>query len=51
VKYDKIFIIIFLFSGIIPSVFGEVFIENDQQYVGDDNSFHVVGEIINNLSP
>ena len=46
---EKFFIIIFLFSGIIPPVFGEAFIENDQQYIGDDNSLHIVGEITNNL--
>lgn len=39
----------FLFGGIISSAFGDVFIENDQQYVGDDKSLHVVGEITNNL--
>ncbi len=33
----------------IPFVFGEVYIQNDQQYVGNDNSIHVVGEIVNNL--
>jgi len=46
---EKFFIIIFLFAGITPSVFGEAFIENDQQYIGDDKSLHVVGEITNNL--
>ena len=46
---EKFFITIFLFVGIIPPVFGEVFIENDQQYVGDDESLHIVGEITNNL--
>ena len=46
---ERIFIMIFLFAGIIPSVFGEAFIENDQQFIGDDKSLHVVGEITNNL--
>lgn len=46
---ERVFIIIFLFVGIIPSIFGEVFIENDQQFFGDDKSLHVVGEITNNL--
>ncbi len=46
---EKFFIIVFLFAGITPSVFGEAFIENDQQYIGDDKSLHVVGEITNNL--
>ena len=46
---EKFFIIIFLFVGLIPSVFAEAFIENDQQFIGDDKSLHVVGEISNNL--
>ncbi len=46
---EQVLIIIFLFVGITPSVFGEVFIENDQQFIGDDKSLHVVGEITNNL--
>ena len=29
--------------------FADVVIQNDQSYVGDDSSFHVVGEIQNNL--
>jgi len=33
----------------MPSAFGEVFIQNDQQYIGDDNALHIVGEIKNNL--
>ena len=46
---EKIFIIIIIFVGLIPLAFGEVFIQNDQQYIGDDNALHIVGEIINNL--
>ena len=34
---------------VIPNAFAEVTIQNDQHYVGDDGSFHVVGEILNNL--
>ena len=34
---------------VIPNAFGEVIIQNDQHYIGDDGSFHVVGEILNNL--
>jgi hypothetical protein len=45
----KIFIIIIIFSGITPLAFGEAFIQNDQQYIGDDDAFHIVGEIKNNL--
>ena len=46
---EKFFIVVFLFVGLIPAVFGEAFIENDQQFIGDDKSLHVVGEITNNL--
>lgn len=46
---EKFFIITIILVGIIPLAFGEVFIQNDQQYVGDDNSLHIVGEIQNNL--
>ena len=45
----KYFIILFSLSFIIPSVFAEVTIQNDQNYVGDDGAFHVVGEIQNDL--
>jgi hypothetical protein len=46
---EKIFIIVIIFAGITPLAFGEVFIQNDQQYIGDDGSLHIVGEIKNNL--
>ena len=46
---DKFFIIIIIFAGITPLAFGEAFIQNDQQYIGDDGAFHIVGEIKNNL--
>ena len=46
---EKFFIITIIFVGLIPLAFGEVFIQNDQQYIGDDNALHIVGEIINNL--
>ena len=36
-------------SFAIPAAFAEVTIQNDQDYVGDDRAFHVVGEIQNNL--
>ncbi|MHA7646875.1 FxLYD domain-containing protein [Nitrosopumilus sp. S4] len=38
-----------LFVSAIPFAFGDAYIENDQQYIGDDGAFHIVGEIINNL--
>jgi hypothetical protein len=43
------FIFLFFLSFAIPSAFAQVTIQNDQQYIGDDGSFHVVGEIQNNL--
>ena len=46
---EKFFVIIIIFVGLTPLAFGEVFIQNDQQYIGDDNALHIVGEIINNL--
>jgi len=46
---EKIFIIVIIFAGITPLAFGEVFIQNDQQYIGDDGALHIVGEIKNNL--
>ena len=46
---EKFVLIILLFTGIIPFAFGEVLIENDQQYIGDDGALHIVGEIKNGL--
>jgi len=46
---EKIFIIIVIFAGITPLAFGEVLIQNDQKYIGDDGSLHIVGKIKNNL--
>ena len=36
-------------AGAAPLAFGEVYVQNDRQYVGDDGSLHVVGEIRNDL--
>ena len=52
---EKIFVrlsIVTLFAiiGSTPIAFGDVFIQNDQRYVGDDGSLHIVGEIKNNLN-
>lgn len=33
----------------MPLAFADVIIQNDQQYIGDDDSLHIVGEIQNNL--
>jgi len=46
---EKFFIIAIVFAGIAPLAFGEVSIQNDQQYIGDDGALHIVGEIKNNL--
>ncbi len=46
---EKFFIITIIFVGLIPLAFGEAFIQNDQQYIGDDGALHIVGEIKNNL--
>lgn len=44
----KYVFLIFALS-LIPLAHAQVEIQNDQDYVGDDGSFHVVGEIQNNL--
>ena len=46
---EKVWIIIIIAVGIIPTAFGEPGIQNDQQYIGDDGALHIVGEIKNNL--
>ena len=38
-----------VFSSLIPFAFAEVSIQNDQKYIGDDGSLHVVGEVVNGL--
>ena len=45
----ELLVMVVFFAGITPLAFGEVYIENDRQYVGDDGSFHVVGEVKNDL--
>lgn len=34
---------------LIPNAWAEVSIQNDQQYIGNDGSYHIVGEIYNGL--
>ncbi|RMW39027.1 MAG: DUF3426 domain-containing protein [Nitrosopumilus sp.] len=46
---DKIFIIGIIFASMTPFAFADVYIQNDQQYIGDDGAVHIVGEIVNNL--
>lgn len=46
-------IIFFLIIGIlcgVPSVWAEVTIHNDQQYIGSDGTMHIVGEIHNGFN-
>jgi len=45
-KYFFIFLILTVGT---PFAFADVILQNDQSYIGDDGSFHVVGEIQNNL--
>ena len=40
------FLILLIFA--IPDVWAQVNIENDQYYVGNDDTTHIVGEILNN---
>ena len=46
---EKFFIIPIILVGLMPLAFGEAFIQNDQQYIGDDGALHIVGEIKNEL--
>ena len=46
---ERIFIIGVIFASMIPFAFADVYIQNDQQYIGDDGSVHIVGEIVNGL--
>ena len=45
----KYFVLLIGLTFLLPSAFADVSIQNDQQYVGDDGAFHVVGEVQNNL--
>ena len=38
-----------IFASMTPSAFADEYIQNDQQYIGDDGAVHIVGEILNNL--
>ena len=46
---EKIFVIGIIFASITPFAFAEVYIQNDQRYIGDDGAVHIVGEIVNEL--
>ncbi len=45
----RFLLITVILVSMAPLAFGDVYIENDQQYIGDDGTLHIVGEIINNL--
>lgn len=45
----SIILVFAILSGVVPSAFAEVAVQNDQKYIGDDGSLHVVGEIANGL--
>ena len=44
----KILFVFIPFLFLVQPAFGDVFIQNDQQYIGNDGSLHIVGEIENN---
>ena len=47
----KILVIsVVLLIFVMPGVWAEVYIENDHQYVSDDDTIHIVGEIINDTN-
>jgi len=45
----KYLTLLFILSFGVPLAFADVTLQNDQSYIGDDEAFHVVGEIQNNL--
>lgn len=45
----KYFLILLGLFFVIPSAWGEISIQNDQKYIGDDGALHIVGEIFNDL--
>jgi len=44
-KKLSLFLILLVFA--VPSAFAEVYVDNDQKYLEDDGTIHIVGEIIN----
>ena len=44
-KKLSVFLILLVFA--VPNAFAEVYVDNDRKYLGDDNTIHIVGEIIN----
>ncbi len=47
--FKKFLLLIFPLIG-FSSAWGEISIQNDQQFFGDDGSLHIVGEIKNNFN-
>jgi hypothetical protein len=45
---NKLIIFVIPLMLVIPPAFADVFIQNDQQYISEDGSLHIVGEIENN---
>ena len=45
----KLLLLVFPLIG-FSSAWGEISIQNDQQFFGDDGTLHIVGEIQNNLN-
>ena len=43
----KVILLLPLLIFIIPDAWAQVNIENDHQYIGDDGTMHIVGEILN----
>jgi hypothetical protein len=46
----KYFLLLIPMLFLFTNAWAEVFIQNDQQYIGDDGSLHIVGEIKNELT-
>jgi len=44
-KKLSLFLILLVFA--VPNAFAEVYVDNDHEYLGDDGTIHIVGEIIN----
>ena len=44
-KKLSLFLILLIFA--VPNAFAEIYIDNDHKYLGDDDTIHIVGEIIN----
>lgn len=45
----KSLLILAILITVVPNVWADVLIQNDQMYLGDDQTLHIVGEIENNM--